>query len=548
MFSVPRIVSFLSLVVVCASPTIAHPQSKQVKEQSGAISGRVTIDDRPARGVIVMLSPGEPVLNYKTISKATTDNDGYFQIRGLPAGGYTIQAFAPALVSNNVWGRQSQIIHLSDGESVDGIDLSLKPGGVITGRVTDADGQPVIQENIRLITATMPRRQVYLPYSYMMFSTDDRGMYRIFGVPPGQYLVAAGGDPNGPPVPVNGNNPFYHPDTSDESKATIIEVTPGSETSGVDIVMRSSKLYTVSGRIIDAVSGKPIVGMMYGYGIPDAQGRGFTRAFSSGSTTTAKGEFRLQGVSPGQYAAYAQYMNDSDFYSDLAPFTITDGDVAGLTIKVHAGSRITGNVIIEGAEGQQVPRVSDIQVSFSSGSVNASRRGGTVRIAPDGSFRIGGLPPGITSFYFQSYSSPKGLALARVERDGVEPRQGIEVGSDEDIIGVKLIFSYGTGWIRGQVKVEGGEITPNTMMFLDLRPVGSKDPRNNSQMVDARGRFVIPGLSTGDYELTLVYQSRQTSSGTVGGGVTTKQVKQRVSVTNGTETQVTLIVDLNKEQ
>lgn len=549
MFSVPRIVSFLALVLVCASTTIAHPQSKQAKEPSGAISGRVTIDDRPARGVIVMLLPGEIGLNNKPVCKGTTDNDGNFQMRGVAAGTYRLQAFAPALVSNNDgWGRQSQLIYLNDGESLDGIDISLKPGGVITGRVTDTDGQPVVQENVQLITATLPKRQVYLPYSYMMFSTDDRGIYRLFGVPPGRYLVAVGGDPNSPAQLLNSSNTYYHPDTSDDSKATIIEVTPGSETSGVDIVLGRSKLYTVSGRIIDAISGKPIVGMMYGYGVPDPEGRGLTRSFSSGSTTNARGEFQLQRMSPGQYAAYAQQMSESDLYSDMAPFAITDRDVTGLIIKVHPGSLITGNVIIEDPGGQPVPRVSDIQISFSSGSLNVARRSGMLRIAPDGSFRIGGLPPGITSFYSQFYSSPKGLSLDRVERDGVEQKRGIEVGSDEEITGVKLIFSYGTGGIKGQVKVEGGEITSNTMMFLTVRRVGSKEPVNNTnQTADARGRFVIPGLSSGDYELTLAYQSRPTP-GTDRGGVTSRQVKQTVSVTNGAETQVTLIVDLNKEQ
>jgi hypothetical protein len=89
------------------------------------------------------------------------------------------------------------------------------------------------------------------------------------------------------------------------------------------------------------------------------------------------------------------------------------------------------------------------------------------------------------------------------------------------------------------------------MMFLDIRRVGSKEPMDNmNQLADARGRFVIAGLSAGDYELTLAYQSRLPSSGTAGGagGVASRQVKQTVSVTNGAETQVTLIVDLNKEQ
>jgi Carboxypeptidase regulatory-like domain len=210
-FSVPRIATFLTAIVVLASPIIARQQPNQTKEPSGTISGRVTVDDRPARGVIVLLLPGDLGLSNKPTSKATTDSDGRFQLRGIPAGGYQLQAFAPALVSSNTYGRPSQIINLNDGESVDGIDVALKPGGVITGRVTDTDGQPVIQENIRLISADQSKRQIYLPYTYMMSSTDDRGIYRLFGVPPGRYLVAVGGNEDSPASAINGRNTYYHP-------------------------------------------------------------------------------------------------------------------------------------------------------------------------------------------------------------------------------------------------------------------------------------------------------------------------------------------------
>jgi len=547
MFSVPRIVTFLTAFAVLAYPTIAHQQSKQTKEPSGTIAGRVTVNDQPARGVIVLLLPGDPRLRNNTTSKATTDNEGRFQLRGIPAGGYQVQAFAPALVTNNLYGRQSQIINLNDGESVDGIDLALKPGGVITGRVTNGDGEPVIQEEVRLLSADESKNQIYFPYINMMFSTDDRGVYRLFGVPPGRYLVAVGGEPNGLPSRTNGNA-YYHPATSDASKATTIEVTSGSESNGVDIVIGRSKTYTASGRVVDAITGKPIVGMTYGYGIQDSQSNNLTMMFYAGSTTNAKGEFRLDGISPGQYAAYAQPTAESGFYSDLATFTVTESDIRGLTVKLHVGSQITGNVIIEGAEQQAVPNFSQIQLSYSSGS-NVARRGGILRIASDGSFRITGVPQGLVRFYPQYYFTPQGLTLSRIDREGIEQKDGIEVGSGEEINGVKLVFSYGTGVIRGQVKVEGGEITSSTMMFLNVRRVGSKDNFSNmNQPVDARGRFVASGFVSGEYELTLNYQSRPPSPDGGGPAVITRLVRQTVSVTNGTETQVTLIVDLTKEQ
>src|SRR6185295_17825805 len=110
-------------------------------------------------------------------------------------------------------------------------------------------------------------QQIYLPYSYM-FSTDDRGVYRLFGVPPGKYIVGVGVDTNHN-ARMNAGTTYYqltyHPDATEEAKATVIEVSAGSEASGVDIVLgRAAKGFSVSGRIIDAASGKPVSGMMYG--------------------------------------------------------------------------------------------------------------------------------------------------------------------------------------------------------------------------------------------------------------------------------------------
>ena len=207
------------------------------------------------------------------------------------------------------------------------------------------------------------------------------------------------------------------------------------------------------------------------------------------STSSARGEFRLEGLTPGQYSAFARPAPDSDMYSDTGLFTITDSDVTGVIVKVHVGSRIIGNVVIESGEGQPgAPRASEVRLGVMAGSLNVAPRNATVRISPDGSFRIDGLPRGIASFNI-FYPAPKGLALVRVERDGVEQKNGIEVGSGEEITGVRVVFAYGTGSIRGQVKVEGGEISASTMMFLNLRRVGS-DARLNMEY--AGSRFARP--------------------------------------------------------
>ena len=559
MYSSARTTALASTMIFVLAVTVVAAsrfQSLQTKQPNGSISGRVTIGDLPGRRLTVLLVSAEYGPNERPIAKATTDLDGHFQMTGVPAGQYLLQAFAPALIvtpSDNVMGRPGKVINLTAGEALEGVDITLTRGAAITGRVSDADGEPLIQENVRLLAVNEQggKSSVYLPYGFMS-TTDDRGVYRLFGVPGGRYILCVGVDTNAPTTGMAGSgNKYYpltyHPDVTDEAKATLVEVAAGSEALGVDIVLgRASKAYSVSGRIVDADTGKPIVAILYGYGWTDREGRVNSTSFAN-STSGARGEFRLDGVAPGRYSAFAYPTPDSEKYSDTAPFTVSDNDVAGIEIKLHRGSSISGIVIIEGTEGQQgVPRLSDLRLNVSSGSLNVAPVGRVVTVAADGSFRTPGLPRGIANLRLSMFPAPKGLSLLRVERDGVEQKSGIEVGLAEEISGVRVVFGYGTGAIRGQVKIEGSEIPPDTMMtFLSLQRAGTNEPRQyRPPVVDSRGKFAVDGLLPGEYELSLAVRFRPVSGSPQ---MSSKVVKQTVTVTNGAETRVTMVVDLSEK-
>ena len=67
--------------------------------------------------------------------------------------------------------------------------------------------------------------------------------------------------------------------------------------------------------------------------------------------------------------------------------------------------------------------------------------------------------------------------------------------------GVRLVFAYGTGSIRGEVKAEGGGL-PEGLTLIVRSP--TRGARPFSSTVDARGRFVVENLPPGNYELSLV--------------------------------------------
>ena len=127
----------------------------------------------------------------------------------------------------------------------------------------------------------------------------------------------------------------------------------------------------------------------------------------------------------------------------------------------------------------------------------------------------------------------------RTELEGLDQPEGIEVTAGAHITGVRLVFAYGTGKIRGEVKFEGGALPEGTTFALSLHAVaGDAGKSSHSIEVDARGHFLAEDVPPGTYELTLK----------PGAGIPAfEPVMRTVTVANGAETQVILVVNLGKK-
>src|SRR5206468_2659814 len=116
---------------------------------------------------------------------------------------------------------------------VEGLDFSLTRGGVITGKVMDANGKPLIEQQLNVWKLEKDGRKSnwYAANGSFSMMTDDRGIYRIYGLPVDRYIISAGAAPGemGPPTRGINYKRTYYPDTTEESQAKQIEVTPGSE-------------------------------------------------------------------------------------------------------------------------------------------------------------------------------------------------------------------------------------------------------------------------------------------------------------------------------
>lgn len=520
-------------------------------QASGSISGVVTISGRPAVGIAVTLHPDDVAPDRATLAKVTTDAAGKFAFTGVAAGNYIVSAFAPAhtIASPEAIGETGKRVSAADGEQVADFTIPLVRGGVITGRITDHTGRPVVGEDIRLdvITEGGKPRRIY-PANWSLFESDDRGVYRAYGLAPGRYLVSVGESPSDGGVRMGFGNTYqtrlFYPGVTDEARAQVVEVTPGGEASQIDLKLaRPGRALTVIGKMVDADTGRGLESLRYAIGGIRPDGKSMGGFLTPNMRTDSGGEFRIEGVTPGRYAVFVIPDPGSDFYSDVAVVDLSDKDVGGLEIKVHKGASLSGVAIIDGDPPAEVA-AKIATLSLATNYLPTEQQGGQVthpraspmRLGPDGSFKLSGLRPGKLSLFLAGFPPPKGFSVIRVEVDGIEQKQ-FDIKDASPITGVRVVIAYGTGAVRGKVQVEGA-LPAGVALHAVIRREGAVPTTMDIPVpVDARGQFLFDGLAPGDYEVTVsAYASPST-----GQPLDIPTAKRAVKVTNGAESDLIVV-------
>jgi protocatechuate 3,4-dioxygenase beta subunit len=539
-----RVVLASLFVLTCGARAMTAAQTAATKEAPASISGRITVDDKGedkgAAGIALVLNPSEPGVRMKAVARATTDAEGRYQLTNIPPGRYQLMPMGSAyVVQDSPSWPPGRAVTVVAGETIENVDFNLARGGVITGRVTDSDGKPVIAEMVQVVFANNGRDANTIYNAFSRHMTDDRGVYRIYGLAAGSYRVSVGQDRGGGMGrPGKVFQKTFHPGTPDESKARVVEVAAGGEATDVDITLgKPNRTYKVSGRIVNGETGQPMPRALLGIGEArkDEKSMG---AFSGRWSTNARGEFQAEGIAPGRYAVFAMpEAGVNDWYSDALIFEIEDADVAGLEVKTHRGASLSGQVVIEGVSDRAMAARLMSQIPLSASVESAGRLAPLSLMAPqvaaDGSFRMSGLPAG--KLHFRLWQMAKGLTLARIEREGVEQRGGIEVAEGAQLTGVRVVFSYGTSVVSGQVNFTNGVLPPGSRAWAFARRSGTTGGAvGRPSEVDVRGRFRIEGLPAGDYELGLSVWTP---------GIGQREVKQNITVPEGGETTITLVFD-----
>ena len=542
-----------TLTVPTLLPTLIAAQTttqQPAKTPRSSVSGRVTIKEKGVGGVVVGLRKSEIQMPFEPYQKATTDPDGFYHINNVPPGSYDVLPSAPAFVPAGREVRSKRVL-VGEDDNVEGINFALVRGGVITGRVTDADGRPLIQTQVSIFqentfnqSPQQPQRQIF-PVN--MAQTDDRGIYRVYGLQAGRYKVASGRSEDNvvPGATLTGRSSYrqvFHPDVTEADKAKVIEVSEGSEATDVDITLgRAIPTFAATGRVIDGEKGLPVPNVRFT--IQRISGQ---RAEFVGSVTASnvQGDFIIEGLIPGKYglSLLPNQNQSNELRAETLNFEIIDQDISGVVVKLVKGATVTGVVVIESEDKAAQAKLSELQVrgyiSVPGGGLISSSASSP--IGPDGSFRLAGLASGTLVFNIGNLNRPlppKGFNIARLERDGVTAPRGIEIKEAEQVTGVRVVLSYGSAVIRGVVKLENGPLPPGTRASINLIKAGERGSLARPPVVDERGRFLIEGVPAGTYDLTTFISTTTQPSGA-------RIFKQVVTVQDGSTTDVTITVDL----
>jgi hypothetical protein len=311
--------------------------------RTGSITGRVVSDEGlPVAGA--NLSLGVVTSAPQTGRSTTTDAEGNFVFRDLAARSYRIFANLPGYVTD-FDSVNSTYYHIGDT-----VTLNLVKGGVITGRVLNGVGEPVIAATVtaQRVRDAEGKAVQSTTGSGRPVQTDDRGVYRIYGLLPGSYLVVVNGGAGFTTFrasPYDGDTPVYYP-ASTRDTASEVQVASGAAASGIDIRYRSEPGHIISGKLTGALEGSR---GFSGVNITLRQpGSGSVVANGFSDVTGASQTYSLRGIPDGEYEITAtRFDNENGAAATPRRVTVRGTDLSGVDLVLNPLATLAGRVVVE---------------------------------------------------------------------------------------------------------------------------------------------------------------------------------------------------------
>lgn len=494
---------------------------------TGVISGKVVAADtgRPLkRARVVAAGGGRP-------HAASTDDQGRYRITGLAAGSYSVTATKSGFVDGAFGQRRSlrtgTPVELTDGQQATSVDLKLARGGVVTGRVLDEEGEPLARAVVTVL------RQLYVRGEKQLTpagadQSDDRGQFRIFGLPPGDYYVSAtaggleqivrqviggrgGGIDQAPES--SGYAPTYFPGVTTAGDAMKLKLAASQELTGIDFQIQIVPLATVKGVVVGGgmVMLMPEDGGSFGGGRGGGGERGGLGALLGGglrAVAREDGTFSIPNVTPGKYTIIARADGGPGGGTRMAMQSlVVSGEEVSVTLTPAPGVQVSGTITLE-SSGAPLPsgfrgfRV--VPSALGSASAVPGGRGRPGDVTDKGQFTIPDVMPGT---YMLRATGPRGWAMKAVYVDGRDVTDlPLEVKS-ENLGSINVIFTDKISSLSGAVRDARGNGIGNVSVIAFPSDPTLWMPQSRhiiTARTDATGAYRLSAVPPGDYLVAAV--------------------------------------------
>jgi protocatechuate 3,4-dioxygenase beta subunit len=446
----------------------AIPVATQQRTMTARIYGRVVAADSgaPVRGAALRLqiagAPAGPV-------SVSTNDDGRFEIAPARADRYTLRVSKPGFVSAFAGParRLTDAFDVMADSQLDLGEIRLQRAAVITGRVHDQNGEPIVNATVTAFQTTYSTPGMKSMLAAASATTTDLGEFRLAGLLPGKYFVGASRqtlrlEPMAQIAqnamffgPAEGSTTFY---PGGAGPAVAIAADAGGEASGTDIMLPAVPYGRVTGVVQDA-AGRPIASG--GVSMRPARSEGsFSLAFSA--SIGPDGRFTLTNVDPGEYRldAIAPGLASGGLSVRVGP-----GEVLRVVVQITPGPLLTGRVLVDGLPAS-------VDVARMSIAVHAQREDGTpihagatalVEVRADGRFIVANAPRlGI----LRVPRLPPGTALQSVLLGGRDVTDsGFKLG-DANIDGLEVHATASPSRLEGEVRGASGAPVANARVVI----------------------------------------------------------------------------------
>lgn len=476
----------LILTIVLATSTVAY---------SGSISGRVTNGSGAGiSGLTVQVYEWPP--ENDELASALTDSSGNYTITGLPAGEYLVAAFAGLtslpylneIYNDTLFYLEATPVTVTASGTANGINFQLAPSGMITGTVTNTSGDPIA--GMWVLADNYDDEDA-------MFSdalTDSEGVYRMTGLPPGDYRIGTESDD----IELNYINTYYD-NVTEELLASRVTLTGTETVSGINFVLSPGG--AISGTVRDA-GGNPIEGV-------EIEAMGYSSEGWFGEVQTeADGTYILTGLAFGSYRIRAcgscsgqpyvdKYYNNADWSSASPVTVVVSQTTTGIDFVLGAGTSISGYVY--GWDADSSSYVPLVGAELSAENISTGSWGGWAETESDGSYTMDGIAAGSYRVRANADSYSSEYYPDSIDWGGAE---AVTTTVESPATGINFQLDLG-GQIAGTVlDADSGQPITNNV-WINASPANGQPWGGGTNEIGDDGSYVISGLPSGTYKVSV---------------------------------------------